>query len=108
MLAHAATGPKPTRRLANSWRDIAVRIKHRGENRLEFILLRRDVTKVHTADIQDRAAVPLLLEGVAEHFPRIAHLWVDQGVRHEAPHHRAGGRSPPTVCRSRLPKLEAA
>jgi len=35
--------------------------------------------KVHTADIQDRAAVPLLLEGVAEHFPRIEHLWVDQG-----------------------------
>ena len=35
--------------------------------------------KVHTADIQDRAAVPLLLEGVADHFPRIEHLWVDQG-----------------------------
>jgi len=35
--------------------------------------------KVHTADIQDRAAVPLWLEGVAEHFPRIEHLWVDQG-----------------------------
>jgi len=29
--------------------------------------------KVHTADTQDRAAVPLLLEGVAEHFPRIEH-----------------------------------
>jgi len=35
--------------------------------------------KVHTADIQDRAGVPLLLEGVAEYFPRIEHLWVDQG-----------------------------
>jgi putative transposase len=64
--------------------------------------------KVHTAEIQDRAAVPLLLTGAAEQFPRIEHLWVDQGVRHEAPYHRVGGRNPPTVCRSRSPKLEAA
>ena len=35
--------------------------------------------KVHTADIQDRAGVPLLLDGAADHFPRIEHLWVDQG-----------------------------
>src|SRR5919197_540096 len=34
---------------------------------------------VHRADLQDRAAVPLLLEGVAELFPRLAHAWVDQG-----------------------------
>lgn len=35
--------------------------------------------KVHTADIQDRAGVPLLLEGAGEQFPRVEHLWVDQG-----------------------------
>ena len=35
--------------------------------------------KVHTADLQDRAAVPLVLEGAAEEFPRLEHLWVDQG-----------------------------
>jgi hypothetical protein len=35
--------------------------------------------KVHTADIQDRAAVPLLLEGAADQFPWIEQLWVDQG-----------------------------
>jgi transposase len=35
--------------------------------------------KVHTADIQDRAAVPLLLTGAAEQFPCVEHLWVDQG-----------------------------
>jgi putative transposase len=35
--------------------------------------------KVHTADIEDRAAVPLLLEGADEQFPRVEHLWVDQG-----------------------------
>jgi hypothetical protein len=36
------------------------------------------------------------------------YVWLDATVRHEAPSHRAGGRSPPTVCRSRSPKLEAA
>jgi putative transposase len=35
--------------------------------------------KVHPADLQDRAAVPLLLEGIAALFPRLAHAWVDQG-----------------------------
>ena len=35
--------------------------------------------RVHTADLQDRAAVPLALEGAAEGFPRLEHLWVDQG-----------------------------
>ena len=35
--------------------------------------------KVHAADLQDRAAVPLLLDGVAALFPRLAHAWVDQG-----------------------------
>jgi putative transposase len=35
--------------------------------------------KVHAADLQDRAAVPLLLEGIAALFPRVAHAWVDQG-----------------------------
>jgi transposase len=35
--------------------------------------------RVHSADLQDRAAVPLVLEGTAEEFPRLEHLWVDQG-----------------------------
>jgi putative transposase len=35
--------------------------------------------KVHTAAVQDRAGVPLLLEGAAEEFPRMQHVWVDQG-----------------------------
>jgi putative transposase len=34
---------------------------------------------VHTADLQDRAAVPLALEGATEEFPGLKHLWVDQG-----------------------------
>jgi putative transposase len=34
---------------------------------------------VHTAALQDRAAVPLLLDGAAEQFPRLEHVWVDQG-----------------------------
>jgi len=34
---------------------------------------------VHTASIQDRAAMPLLLAGVNEQFPRVGHVWVDQG-----------------------------
>jgi putative transposase len=34
---------------------------------------------VHTADLQDRAAVSLVLEGAAQEFPRLEHLWVDQG-----------------------------
>ena len=35
--------------------------------------------KVHAADIQDRAAIPLLLDGAATQFPRVQHVWVDQG-----------------------------
>lgn len=35
--------------------------------------------KVHSADIQDRAGVPTLLEDVRELFPRLAQVWVDQG-----------------------------
>jgi putative transposase len=34
---------------------------------------------VHTAALQDRAAVPLLLAGTPERFPRLGQLWVDQG-----------------------------
>ena len=34
---------------------------------------------VHSAGIQDRAAVPLLLDGIAQHFPRLQHVWLDQG-----------------------------
>jgi putative transposase len=35
--------------------------------------------KVHAANLQDRAAVPLLLDGVQEEFPRLERVWVDQG-----------------------------
>ena len=35
--------------------------------------------KVHTAAVQDRAGVPLLLAGAHEQFPRIENVWVDQG-----------------------------
>jgi putative transposase len=35
--------------------------------------------KVHAADIQDRAAVPLVLEGMHVRFPCLEHVWVDQG-----------------------------
>ena len=35
--------------------------------------------KVPTAALQDRAAVPLLLAGAPEQFPRLGHVWVDQG-----------------------------
>ncbi len=35
--------------------------------------------KVHAANLQDRAAVPLLLEGTPTVFPMLAHVWVDQG-----------------------------
>jgi len=35
--------------------------------------------KVHSAGLQDRESVPLVLEGINEQFPRIAHAWVDQG-----------------------------
>jgi putative transposase len=35
--------------------------------------------KVHAANIQDRAAVPLLLEGMPAIFPLMQHVWVDQG-----------------------------
>jgi len=37
-----------------------------------------------------------------------AYIWADGIVRHEAPHDRAGGRSPPPTCRSRSVKLGAA
>jgi putative transposase len=33
---------------------------------------------VHTANVQDRAAVPFL-EGAQFEFPRLKHVWVDQG-----------------------------
>ncbi len=35
--------------------------------------------KVHAANLQDRAAVPVLLDGVAPAFPHMEHVWVDQG-----------------------------
>ena len=39
------------------------------------VLLR---VKVHPANVQDRAAAPLLLEGIQEPFPRLSHVRVDQ------------------------------
>lgn len=35
--------------------------------------------RVHAADLQDRAAVPLVLEGADQEFPQLEHLWADQG-----------------------------
>src|SRR5262249_12973111 len=40
-------------------------------------LVRRAV--VHAAALQDRAAVPLVLTGAPEAFPRLTHVWLDQG-----------------------------
>ncbi len=34
---------------------------------------------VHSASLQDRAGVPLLLRDVLERFPRLQHVWLDQG-----------------------------
>ncbi len=34
---------------------------------------------VHAANIQDREGVPLLLEPVQGHFPRMEKVWVDNG-----------------------------
>jgi putative transposase len=34
---------------------------------------------VHAADLQDRAAVPDVLQGVKDRFGRLAHIWLDQG-----------------------------
>jgi putative transposase len=34
---------------------------------------------VHAADMQDRAAVPQVLQGVKDVFWRLAHIWLDQG-----------------------------
>ena len=36
------------------------------------------------------------------------YVYLDATVRHEAPYDRAGGRSPPSACRSRPLKLGAA
>jgi putative transposase len=35
--------------------------------------------KVPSAELQDRAAVPMLLDGIGAPFPRLQHVWVDQG-----------------------------
>jgi len=35
--------------------------------------------KVHTADIMDRDGVKLLVDGVAEQFPGLHHVWLDAG-----------------------------
>lgn len=34
---------------------------------------------MHSAAIQDRAGILLLLEGIREQFPRLEHVWLDQG-----------------------------
>jgi len=35
--------------------------------------------KVHAADVQDRAAVPQVLDKIQEDFPHVEHVWADQG-----------------------------
>jgi putative transposase len=35
--------------------------------------------EVHSAAIQDRAALPLVLGGLGQEFPRLRHTWVDSG-----------------------------
>jgi putative transposase len=35
--------------------------------------------RVHAANLQDRVAVPLVLEDADQEFPRLEHLWADQG-----------------------------
>jgi len=37
--------------------------------------------KVHPADLADRDGAAMLLDGVAEAFPRLSHLWADAGYR---------------------------
>jgi len=52
-----------------------------GRNRHGFVEtqgVRLGVT-VHAADIPDRAGVPRLRAGAAEEFPRMRHVWVEQG-----------------------------
>jgi putative transposase len=56
-------------------KKLSGRKRHLLVDTLELVLKAR----VHTADLQDRAAVPLALEGATEEFPRLEHLWVDQG-----------------------------
>ncbi|GAC1531117.1 MAG: hypothetical protein NVS2B16_37820 [Chloroflexota bacterium] len=34
---------------------------------------------VHTANIQDRAGVQQVLEGITDRFNRLSHIWLDQG-----------------------------
>jgi putative transposase len=36
--------------------------------------------RVHAADAQDRATVSLVLDGITTQFPRLEHLWADQGT----------------------------
>lgn len=35
--------------------------------------------KVHAADLQDRAAVPQVLDKIAAAYPQLEHVWADQG-----------------------------
>jgi putative transposase len=59
--------------------DGAKKLSGRKRHLLVDTLGRVLKARVHTADLQDRAVVPLALEGAAEEFPRLEHLWVDQG-----------------------------
>jgi hypothetical protein len=64
--------------------------------------------------IEQRTGLQLALDVEVDRFRnrklegKYPYIWLDATVRHEAPHYRVGGRSPPTACRSRPPKLEAA
>ncbi len=56
-------------------KKLSGRKRHLLEDTLGMVLKAR----VHSANLQDRAAMPLVLEGTAEEFPHLEHLWVDQG-----------------------------
>ena len=56
-------------------KKLSGRKRHRLVEPQGLVLL----AKVHDAAIQDRAGVPLLLDGITALFPRLGHAWVDQG-----------------------------
>ena len=65
--------------------------------------------KVHAADLQDRADVPLVLDGVEEEFPQLEHVWVDQGFDRQrqdlvrgAPGLECGDRAAPAPSAGRV------
>jgi putative transposase len=59
--------------------DVAKKLSGRKRHLLVDTLGMVLKARVHSADVQDRAAVPVVLEGPAQEFPRLEHLWVNQG-----------------------------